>query len=234
MFKFRQFKVFQENAAMKVGTDGVLLGAWTPVSDKIERILDVGTGTGLVALMLAQRCETTRIDAVEIDEVACEDAYKNFEISRWNDRLTLIHETFQTFSETAEIKYDLIISNPPFFSNGVKNNCSRKANARHNEALSQGDLISGVIKLLNYAGTFAVIHPLSDYEEFKLKAARKGLYECQRLMVRPNLQKPVKRVISLWSKKPSGEFRSDELVVELYRHHYSDAFRKITAGFYLV
>lgn len=233
MFQFKQFCITQEKAAMKVGTDGVLLGAWTPVEEHVKSILDIGTGTGLVALMLAQRCMSAKIDAVEMDDFACEDANQNFNASPWKQRLTLIHESFQSFTEKTINKYDLIVTNPPFFSNGLKNNCSRESQARHDESLSQDDLILGVIKLLDETGTFVLILPLADYEEFRFKAARNGLYENRRLLVKPTPRKPVKRVLSSWSKKMSREFISDEMVLELSRHNYSETFRGMTAGFYL-
>jgi len=233
MFTFQQFKVCQENAAMKVGTDGVLLGAWTPVDHQPLRILDVGTGTGLVALMLAQRIGAGMIDALEIDEPGCVDARQNFEMSPWSDRLNLHHISFQDFSEKVAVKYDLIVSNPPFFNSGLKNPCHRKATARHSEALNQEDLLNGVLCNLADDGRFSLILPVADYEAFRGKASRAGLYESRRLLVKPTPDKPVKRVVSLWSKSFSTELVSEEMVLELSRHYYSEYYKSLTDDFYL-
>ncbi|WP_291861157.1 methyltransferase [Marinilabilia sp.] len=233
MFTFQQFKVYQENAAMKVGTDGVLLGAWTPVCEKAERILDIGTGTGLVALMLAQRTDKSVVDAVEIDAPSCLDARENFEISPWNDRLNLYNSSLQDFSKRVDFKYDLIVSNPPFFSGSLKNPNQRIAAARHNAGLSQEDLLSGVLQLLSDEGRFSLILPVSDYETFRMKAARAGLFESRRLEVMPNPGKPVKRIVSVWERVFSDESIVEEMVLELSRHHYSNSFRRIVSEFYL-
>lgn len=233
MFTFQQFKVYQEHAAMKVGTDGVLLGAWTPVPGKAGRILDVGTGTGLVALMLAQRTYDAVIDAVEIDAPGCLDAQMNFEISPWNDRLNLFGSSFQDFAESAHNKYDLIVSNPPFFSGSLKNSCQRKATARHNGELSQEDIIAGVLQLLADDGTFSLILPVADYEDFRGKASRAGLFESRRLEVRPTPGKPVKRVLSVWGRSLPDKLATEEMVLELSRHQYSEFYKTLTADFYL-
>jgi tRNA1Val (adenine37-N6)-methyltransferase len=233
MFKFQQFTVFQENAAMKVGTDGVLLGAWATVSEKTERILDIGTGTGLVALMLAQRCAKATIDAVEIDVPSCHDAALNFSSSPWHERLNLFGEAFYSFQDKTVNKYDLIVSNPPFFSGSLQNSCNRKATARHDRALNQEGLISGVVQLLEKNGRFTLILPVGDYDQFQLKASRAGLYEEQKLMVKPTPHKPVKRIDSVWQKYPPNNHRCDELVVEMSRHCYSEEFKRIVSGFYL-
>ncbi len=218
---------------MKVGTDGVLLGAWTPVPNNTKRILDVGTGTGLVALMLAQRCTKAVIDAVEFDANSCRVADFNFRASPWNKRLNLLEESFQAFSRESTDKYDLIVSNPPFFSGNLRNSCARKAAARHDVALSQEELIPGVLKLLTESGHFSLILPVADYDQFCLRAARNGLYESQRLMVKPTSNKPVKRIVSVWGKNRVDRPYVDELIVELSRHNYSEEFRNIVLGFYL-
>jgi len=233
MFRFQKFTVVQENAAMKVGTDGVLLGAWPPVDHQPLRILDVGAGTGLVALMLAQRTDDSMIDAVEIDDFACVDAEINFKESPWSDRLKLYNTSLQSFAEKSEFSYDLIVSNPPFFSGSLKNPNQRKAVARHNGGLSQEDLVSGVLKLLSKQGRFSLILPEADYNIFRLKAARAGLFESQRLEVSPNPGRPVKRIVSEWRKVFLEESVVEEMVLELSRHHYSDRFRRMVSEFYL-
>jgi tRNA1Val (adenine37-N6)-methyltransferase len=233
MFKFQQFTVIQENAAMKVGTDGVLLGAWTPVDHQPAKILDVGTGTGLVALMLAQRTQNAMIDAVEIDDAACIDAGTNFKASPWSDRLNLHYTSLQDFAEGNASSYDLIVSNPPFFSGSMKNPNERKAVARHNGGLSHEDLVSGVLKLLSRQGRFSLILPVEDYNVFRFKTARAGLFESQRLEVSPNPGKPVKRVISEWTRAAVNAPNIERIDIEESRHKYTPGFKNIVSGFYL-
>ncbi|MBZ4676346.1 MAG: methyltransferase [Anaerophaga sp.] len=219
---------------MKVGTDGVLVGAWTPVPDyPVSTILDVGAGTGLIALMMAQRCPSARIDAVEIDAPSCEDMEVNFSESKWSDRLQVFNTSFQDFCVKTKKRYDLIVCNPPFFSNGLKNPSVRKALARHNHLLQQEELIDGVKKLLSRNGFFSLILPFPDYELFRLAASRKSLFEHCKLCVRPTPAKAVKRVISLWGLNMPEQLGIEELFVESARHKYSDEFVKLTHAFYL-
>ena len=234
MFHFKQFSIQQERAVMKVGTDGVLIGAWTPVSTNYQNILDVGAGTGLIALMLAQRCAEASVDAVEQDIPSCEDMEANFMASPWSNRLTAFRCSFQEFCCVTNNKYDLIVCNPPFFSNSLKNSSERKARARHNHTLPPEDLIDGVKQLLRPNGIFSLILPALDYEAFRLQAFRKGLFEYQKLNVRPTPNKPVKRVISVWGLQfPQFDIKEEELVIELSRHCYSEAYTNLTRNFYL-
>lgn len=218
---------------MKVGTDGVLLGAWAPVGEKTRDILDIGTGTGLIALMLAQRCPEARIDAVEIDACSAEEAKQNFLNSPWPGRLSVSNSSFQTFGTSSGRKYDLVVCNPPFFSKSLRNNDGRKATARHNHVLTQNELIAGVLNIISDKGSFCLILPVSDFSDFKLSAARKGLFEHKRLSVKPTPQKPVKRVLSCWSKYSSSQMKAKEMVLEIARHQYSEEFKALTDGFYL-
>ena len=234
MFHFQQFSIQQSGSAMKVGTDGVLLGAWTPVSEVSGRILDVGTGTGLVALMLAQRNPLAFIDAVEIDPPSCEDARYNFNHSPWNERLTLFENSFQNFTKTTGASYSLIVCNPPFFSKSIKNSCDRKAIARHDDVLNYNELLNGCKKLLRSNGHLSLILPADGYETFRTLAARKGWFEYRRLDVKPSPGKKVKRVLSFWDlQMPDGPLSTEEMVVEITRHQYSDDFYRLTRDFYL-
>jgi tRNA1Val (adenine37-N6)-methyltransferase len=234
MFHFKQFSVRQDRAIMKVGTDGVLVGAWTPVPDYPDTtILDVGSGTGLIALMMAQRCPSACIDAVEIDTPSCEDMKVNFSKSDWSDRLQVFNTSFQDFCVNNNKHYDLIVCNPPFFSNALRNPSERKAVARHNHLLHQEELIDGVKKLLNRNGFFSLILPLQDYELFRIAASRKSLFEHRRLNVRPTPAKAVKRVMSLWGFNMPEQPVIEEFFVESARHHYSDEFIKLTRAYYL-
>ena len=229
-FNFKQFTVHQDLAAMKVGTDGVLLGAWASVKN-VQSALDVGTGTGLIALMLAQKTTDAIIDAVEIDEQACQQSIINFKASNWNDRLHVAHSDFQNFSPNK--KYDLIVSNPPFFNNSLKNDCHKKTKARHTDSLSFSELIKETASLLNNNGRFCVILPADEKENFQEIALTCHLYLNKILYVKPTPTKPPKRVLMEFSFSET-KISEDEMILEEFgRHLYSEKFKKLTGDFYL-
>lgn len=167
VFRFKQFAVVNDRTAMKVGTDGVLLGAWCPV-ENAHRVLDVGTGCGVIALMVAQRNAAAIIDAIDIDHDSIEEAAVNFRHSPWNKRLTAIEGDFNEW-HAAEV-YDLIVSNPPYFTNGVLPTGDSRTQARHNASLSYSQLIEGAARLLSDEGMLAIITP-TDAENDIIEAA---------------------------------------------------------------
>ena len=228
-FEFKHFRIVQQKSAMKVGTDGVLLGAWTPVRDA-PRILDIGTGTGLIALMLAQRSDA-KIDAVEIDRPAFEEAKTNFEQSEWNDRLNLINADFDQLSCLTAESYDLIVSNPPFFVNSIKTKDAALAVARHNDMLSFDQLISGSRKLLNSSGRLCVILPFSSLVEFRESARIAGFYLLSQTTVIPRIGKAPKRVLFEFSVDP-GYPNIDELTILDINGDYTESYRKLTSAYY--
>jgi tRNA1Val (adenine37-N6)-methyltransferase len=162
MFQFKKFTVQQDKTAMKVGTDGVLLGAWAPIDNHPNTILDIGAGTGLIALMLAQRSNAQQIDALEIDEDAYEQATDNFENSPWNDRLFCFHAGLDEFVEDPEDEYDLIVSNPPFYTEDYKSEDASRDLARFEEAMPFEELVEAADLLLSEKGVFAVIIPYKE------------------------------------------------------------------------
>ena len=166
IFNFKQFSIEQDQCPMKVGTDGVLLGAWVDTSNT-ENILDIGTGTGLIAIMLAQRTQTAQIDAVEIDNHACSQAQANMEASPWNDRLKSIESSIQDFAKLSQTEYDLIVSNPPFFTGGTLSAQNDRNNVRHTVKLPNGELLSSARRLLKKDGRFCVVLPLIEGLRFK-------------------------------------------------------------------
>ncbi len=230
-FKFKQFAVYQDQCAMKVGTDGVLLGAWVDC-EKAKSILDIGTGTGLISLMLAQR-SSAFIDAVEIDQQACDQAKENVKKSLWKDRIEILHSSFQEYYKSTNKKYDLIVSNPPYFQNSLLAPDKKRTDARHNSNLQLEDLMSGSLKLLNDDGILGVILPYLEGNMFILKASEFGLYCVRQTKVLPNPGKQPKRLLLEFSrnKKPLIE---QELIIELNkRHEYSEAYKNLTKDFYL-
>ena len=166
MFEFKKFTVLQDKCAMKVGTDGVLLGAWCPIDHKPNSILDIGTGTGIIALQLAQRSDAATIDALEIDENAFEQATTNFENSPWNERLYCFHAGLDEFVEEPEDEYDLIVCNPPFYSENYKTGTPERDLARFQDALPFEDLLEAADLLLSENGVLAVIIPFKEATRF--------------------------------------------------------------------
>jgi tRNA1Val (adenine37-N6)-methyltransferase len=182
---------------MKVGTDAVLLGSWLQTGNA-ENILDIGTGSGLIALMLAQK-SNARIDAIDIDEHAYKQARENFLISPWFDRLQSIHQSLQEFSNNYSGKYDLIVTNPPYFHHASKPAIESRLNARHGDLLTFDELIDGVKKLLKTNGRFCVILPCKEGMEFLEKAQRKELFCHHILRVKTKADKNEKRLIMEFS-----------------------------------
>ena len=231
-FKFKQFTIEQGQSAMKVGTDGVLLGAWVKIEDK-KQILDVGSGTGLIALMLAQRSSNAQIDAVEIDKLASEQAKSNFENSKWNNRLEIFNLSLQDFAKHSSTKYDYIISNPPYFEHSYAAKTVQRQTARETVSLSFQELIASVQKLLKKEGRFAVILPYTAINDFIILATKVDLYLNYRTNIYPTLESKIKRVLLQFSFK-NKEVEEDSLVIEpTTRHEYSEEYKELTKDFYL-
>lgn len=230
-FQFKQFKITQNNAAMKVGTDGVLLGAWTNCSNA-KNILDIGTGTGLIALMLAQRSNAT-ITGIDIDEGAIEDAVQNTETSPWTNRIEIKHTSLQDFALLAQNTFDLIVSNPPFFENSLKADTKSRTRARHTDSLKPKGLIENTAKLLSKSGTCCFIIPASSFDLYHEIATQYGLSLSNRLWLKPTPTKDPKRVLIEFSKTESEPNEDTIIVEEFGRHKYSEAFKNLTKDFYI-
>ncbi|ATA75291.1 tRNA1(Val) (adenine(37)-N6)-methyltransferase [Capnocytophaga sp. H2931] len=234
IFKFKQFSVLQSQSAMKIGTDNVLLGAWVSVDHFPHRILDIGAGTGVLSLMLAQRSEAMTIDAVEIDESSFIECTENFENSPWSDRLFCYFASFQEFVEEmqGEEPYDLIISNPPFYTENYKTNSLARNKARFEDSLPFETLMDGVVQLLSDEGVFSVIIPFQEEERFINLAQSKGLFPQKITRVKGNEQSELKRSLIAFIKN-KGEYTSDLLVIEKGRGQYTEAYISLTKDFYL-
>ena len=216
---------------MKVGTDGVLLGAWVD-SENVKSILDIGTGTGLIALMLAQRSNAI-IEAIEIDESASIQAKENIAKSDWKESIQVLNIPFQKFYKSTNKTYDVIVSNPPYFQNSLFAPDKKRTDARHNSNLELEELLDGSIKLLNEEGKFSLILPYIEGTMFILKASEKGLFCTRQTKVLPRPGREPKRLLLefMKTKKPLIE---QEIIIELNkRHEYSDAYKNLTKDFYL-
>jgi len=233
-FQFRQFLIRQDRSAMKVGTDGVLLGAWAVGSRQsaVGNILDIGTGTGLIALMLAQRFQEARIIALEIDEAAAGQARDNVDVSDWAGRIGVVQADFRNWWPPDNRRFDLIVCNPPFFTRSLKNPDVQRATARHDEDLPLGDLIRKSEGLLSQVGKLALILPVGRVGEAMELASGNGLYLRRRMDVRGNINAPVKRVLVEWGRE-EGIPRITELIIETgVRGVYTEEYRKLTGEFY--
>ncbi len=231
-FKFKQFAINQDSCAMKIGTDGVLLGAWTPIDASTNSILDIGTGTGVIALMAAQRSNAEIIDALEIDTEAYEQAVDNFETSPWGDRLFCYHASFQEFFEEIDDQYDLLISNPPFYSEDYKTSNVQRDMARFEDALPFEHLFIGASRLLSDYGKLALIIPFKEEERVIQIGKQVMLYPQRITRVKGNLTSETKRSLLLFGFHQI-DYDIDELVIEKSRHDYTDAYRNLTRDFYL-
>ncbi len=231
-FKFKQFTIKQDRCAMKVGTDGVLLGAWTSTENLPNTILDIGAGTGLIALQLAQRTMAETIDAIELDEDAYEQCVENFEASDWGDRLFCYHASLQEFVEELDEKYDLIVSNPPFYTEEVPSGYNARDKARQNLSLPFNQLLDGVKKLLANKGSFATILPFKEEKGFIEQAKSLGLYLNRITHVKGNPDSKIKRSLLQFSFDDIT-VQKNELIIEKSRHEYTEAYQKLTKAFYL-
>lgn len=232
-FQFKQFSLEQDRCAMKIGTDGVLLGAWTPIENNPFSILDIGTGTGIIALMLAQRSSAEQIDALEIDEDAYEQATDNFENSPWNDRLFCFHAGLDEFVEEPEDEYDLIVSNPPFYGEDYKSNNDQRDLARFQDAMPFEDLVEAAALLLSENGIFSVIIPFKEEENFLALAKECELYPLKITRVKGTPTSEIKRSLLAFSRNSISIFPIDELIIETARHIYTPEYITLTKDFYL-
>lgn len=227
-FSFKQFTIYQDRCAMKVGTDGVLLGAWARVASA-SRILDIGTGTGLISLMLAQRSGAL-ITAIDIDADAVRQARGNIEASPWKDRVEVVRQDICSY--VTNERFDVIVSNPPYFVNSLKCPDGQRSMARHCDCMEFGDLIKHAVGLLLPEGAFSVIIPTGGMEEFLTIASGYNLFLSRQTLVRTKPDVAPKRVLLEFKKQPVVCIQ-DELVIELSRHVYSEAYIELTKDFYL-
>lgn len=234
VFRFKQFAIHQDRTAMKVGTDGVLLGAWLDVKGA-ERGLDIGTGTGLLSLMLAQRDSRIRMDAIDVDASACEQAQMNVAESSFKDRIEIHNLSFQEFAESARCKYDLLICNPPFYVNGLLPDCHRRTQARHADALPLEQLFRGAARILKKGGILGLVYPFQYYEALLQEAVEHKFYPQKVLFLKPTPLKSVHRAFIKLVLDHQYNAVEEEFVIleEGGRHVYSRRFKEITNGFYL-
>jgi tRNA1Val (adenine37-N6)-methyltransferase len=234
-FQFKEFAIHQDKTAMKVGTDGVLLGAWCSIENYPDTILDIGAGTGIIALMLAQRSDAMTIDAVEVVEKAYEQAVENFEQSDWADRLYCYNATLQEFADEIaeeEEDYDLIVSNPPFYTDNFETGNQARNQARFTSSLSFEELLTVVSKILAKNGSFATIIPFKEEKVFIALAEKNNMFLNSICRVKGNTSSEVKRSLLEFSFQQKT-IKKTSLIIEISRHQYTEEYINLTKDFYL-
>jgi len=231
-FKFKEFTVHQERCAMKIGTDGVLLGAWTSVEHNPYNVLDIGSGTGILSLMIAQRSHADQIEAIEIDDDAFEQCVENFENSPWADRLFCFHASLLEYIEAVDEKFDLIICNPPFYTEDYKTKDSARDLARFSDAMPLEHIIFAVINFLSEKGKFSIVLPFKDEQKYIEEASLIDLFPNRILRVRGNEKSDIKRSLIEFSYSECP-IKISELIIETERHHYTEDYINLTKDFYL-
>lgn len=232
-FKFKQFEIVQEQCTMKVNTDGVLLGAWTD-THSCQNILDIGTGTGVIALMMAQKAVDAIITGIEIDTPSSVEAQFNVNQSKFKSRVKIVNQSIQDFSRESTIEYDLIISNPPFFTGGTFSANENKANVRHTIKLPHGDLLQAVNHLLSPEGQFSLILPYIEGLRFIELAERSNLHVARMTEVRHHKGKSVERLLILLQKKKTNPVQDELFIMLDDLQNYSPAFISLTKDFYQI
>ncbi|WP_435578364.1 tRNA1(Val) (adenine(37)-N6)-methyltransferase [Gilvibacter sp.] len=231
-FQFKHFSVAQDRAAMKIGTDGVLLGAWAQIDPEVDTILDIGAGTGVIALQMAQRSAAMTIDALEIDAEAYEQCTENFEASPWADRLFCYHAGLLEFAQEIDDEYELLVSNPPFYTADFKSGDSQRDQARFEDALPFEHLVVCAAKLLAENGSLAVIVPYDAADEFIELAEQVGLFPFRRCDVKGRPEVAAKRSLLQFSKKEQ-KLETQTLIIETARHQYTPQYTELVQDFYL-
>ena len=232
-FQFKQFCVHHDRCSMKVGTDGVLLGAWaaqlSTFNFQLSTILDIGTGSGLIALMMAQRFPEAKITGIDIDLASVEQARENVAQSPFKSRIDIQHKALE---DCCEGKYQLIVSNPPFYEEDTKSKTEQMHNAKHTSSLTFEQLIEGVDRLLDTDGTFEVIVPYSAAEHLIGLAAIHRLYLIRRCDVKGSPTRPFKRTMMTFGRTPR-ETEHTLLIIRTPQNIYSEEYKRLTQAFYL-
>jgi tRNA1Val (adenine37-N6)-methyltransferase len=229
-FSFKQFTIHQDKSAFKVGTDGVLLGASADITD-VGTILDVGTGTGLIAIMLAQRCNAT-IVAIEPDDSSFIQSRENVKNCKWHNRIIVEHTRLQDFNPEMD-KFDLVVINPPYFNNSIKNPDPHKSAARHNDNLTSADILFNTSRLMKEDGRLQVIMPFVEGSIFIAEANKFGFYCNTVLKIKPTPSSEIRRLILTFKRFQEKTTESFLTIEHGRRHEFTDEYINLTKDFYL-
>lgn len=228
VFKFKEFNVSQSNSAMKIGTDAILLGALVKLRSE-HTILDIGSGTGVVSLMCAQQIKSAKIFGIEVDQISFAECQNNYEKSPWSSRLRAIHGDFS--SHTFEEKFDLIISNPPYYANGLTGNIERLNKAKHIDQLTPNKFFEGAVGVLNLDGRIVIIVASESSDQWKESALDKGLFLTHQLSIYGKEEGPEKRQILTFSKKNMPRI-FEEFTIRKRDGTYSEEYKRATIDFH--
>lgn len=229
-FQFKQFSVEDNKSTMKVGTDAVLLGAWTETKHS-KTILEIGTGSGIISLMIAQRSKA-KIEAIDIDEDTVKQANENFQKAEWKERLNAFHYSLNDFKKEQSNKYDLIISNPPFFIDSLKSPNKNKTLSKHSDELSYADLIQGLIHFLSPSGKACIILPYTESKSFINLARIENLYLTKQLLIKPKKDKVANRILMEFSFTKT-QVLENEIYLREVDNSFSDEYKKLSKEYYL-
>lgn len=230
-FRFKQFKIFQDRTAMKVGVDGVLLGAVSHFENS-KNILDIGAGTGLIALMAAQKTDA-KITAVEIDKNAFLQCRENVRFNGQSRRIEVVNSSFQEFYVKIKKKFDFIISNPPYFENSLKSKINTRNTARHSDLLSKEELVKGAAKILSVQGIFSVILPAEFESNFEEICNKNNLFCNYKMYIKPKQNKAVNRIIFEFSAVKKNFLTETLIIRDTYTNQYTKAYKELTKDLYL-
>jgi tRNA1Val (adenine37-N6)-methyltransferase len=230
-FKFKQFTIYQEKSAFKVGTDGVLLGASADL-EGAKSILDIGTGTGLIALMSAQRCNA-EITGIEPDLSSYDQARENVNKCKWKERIAIINKDLQQYSSGCERSFDIILTNPPYFRDSLKSPDHGRTVSRHNDTLNSYELLKGVSMLLSDDGNFQLIMPYTEGTLFIAEASGFGLFCTRIIKIKPYSSGEIIRLIMKFERKRKPVIESFLTIETGTRHSYTEEYMNVTRDFYL-
>ena len=230
-FKFKQFTVSHDKCAMKVGVDGVTLGAWADVAEA-KNVLDVGCGSGLISLMIAQRCDA-QITAIDIDNQGIIQTTENVDNSPWKERIDVQHISFQEYAHVTSDRFDVIISNPPFFNNSLKNPSESRTTARHTDSLSHQELLACSKKLLNPDGKLCLILPVEEGNACIETGKETGLFCSKIVSIFPNSSKPAKRLLLEFILSETACVERNLTIETDVRNQYTPEYTKLVKDFYL-
>lgn len=229
-FSFKQFTIYQDKSAFKVGTDGVLLGASADVTG-VKRILDIGSGTGLIAIMLAQKCDA-EIVTIEPDKNSFIQTLENISLCKWSSRIKVEHTDLQNYYPVGE-KFDLIVTNPPYFNDSIKNPDPRKSASRHNDSLTSDEILHGVSRLIEDDGCLHLIMPYVEGNIFIAEASEYDLFCNNILKIKPLPTAEIRRLILTFSKKRLKVIEKFLTIEHGRRHEFTEEYINLTKDFYL-
>ncbi len=230
MFRFKQFGLHDHKSSMKVNTDAILLGAWADI-DGAENILEVGTGCGLVSLMLAQKNPTAKITAIDIDANSVQQANENFLTSPWKNRLSALEISFQDFVSGNPLKYDVIISNPPYFENGLLPEENAKLHAKHTQTLHFNHILSKSKQLLTHTGKLIFIVPYTEKNKLLENAVSNGFFPSKHLKISPTPEKsPFRSLIEI--RVENSTFDESSFSIQTSNHFFSEFYKSLTRDFH--